>query len=61
MFFAPQGCNFNPDHYTQFVGGKRSPGATIDRLEKDRSPVRTKYRLEAYATLGRRVAAVGRR
>ena len=34
-----------------YVGGKRSPSATIDCLEKHRSPVRTKYRLEAYATL----------
>ena len=31
--------------------GKRSPGATNDCLEKYRSPVRTKYRLSAYATL----------
>ena len=30
--------------------GKRSPGATNDCLEKYRSPVRTKYRLEAYAS-----------
>ena len=41
--------------------GKRSPSATIDYLEKYRSPVRTKYRLEAYATLRRRVVAVGSR
>jgi hypothetical protein len=41
--------------------GKRSPSATIDCLEKYRSPVRTKYRLEANATLRRRVVAVGSR
>jgi hypothetical protein len=41
--------------------GKRSPSATIDCLEKYRSPVRTKYRLEAYATIRRRVVAVGSR
>ena len=42
-----------------FVDGKRSPSASIDCLEKHRSPVRTKYRLEAYATLHRRLVAVG--
>jgi hypothetical protein len=44
-----------------FSAGKQSPSATIDCLEKHRSPVRTKYRLEAYATLRRRVVAVGSR
>jgi hypothetical protein len=53
-FFVPKrqedsAQGFNPDHYTQFVGGKRSPSATLDCLEKHRSVVRTKYRLEAYA------------
>jgi hypothetical protein len=47
--------------FHNFVGGKRWPSATIDCLEKHRSPVRTKYRLEAYATLRRRVVAVGSR
>jgi hypothetical protein len=41
--------------------GKRSPSATIDCLEKYRSPVRTKYSLEGYATLRSHVAAVGSR
>ena len=39
--------------------GFRSP--TIDCLEKYRSPVRTKYSLEGYATLRSHVAAVGSR
>ena len=49
------------DHYTQFVGGKAVAQRTIDCLEKYRSPVQTKYRLEAYATLRRRVVAVGQK
>jgi hypothetical protein len=44
-----------------FVDGKRSPSASIDCLEKHRSPVRTKYRLEAYATLRRCHVAAGTR
>jgi hypothetical protein len=41
-FFVPKGQEesaqgFNPDLYTQFVGGKRSPSAAIDCLEKHRS------------------------
>ena len=44
-----------------FVGGKRSPSAPVDCLEKHRSPVRTKYRLEAYATLRRCHVAAGTR
>ena len=43
---------FNPEVYTQF-GKRRIP-------EKLRSIARTNYRLEAYATLRRRVAAVVR-
>jgi hypothetical protein len=39
----------------------RRNGVKFCYAEKDRSPVRTKYRLEAYATLRRRVVAVGSR
>ena len=61
MLYCPEGAEeFSPGFQPlvenlivihNYVGGKRSPSATIDCLEKHRSPVRTKYRLEAYATL----------
>ena len=43
------------------AGRGHKPSATIDCLEKHRSPVRTKYRLEAYATLRRCQVAAGTR
>jgi hypothetical protein len=55
-FIAPKGLanlaqGFNPDHYTQFVGQEAVAQRHYRWMEKQRSPVRTKYRLEAYATL----------
>jgi hypothetical protein len=62
-FLLEEAIDFSPGFQTliiihNFVGGKAVPSTTIDCLEKHRSPVRTKYRLEAYATLRRRVVAV---
>src|SRR5580693_2563014 len=55
-FFAPKGgLRIQPSVSTWFQPW------VIDCLEKHRSLVRTKYRLEAYATLRRRVVAVGSR
>ena len=53
---------FQRGFYTQFVGGNlRSPANIIDCLGKHRSAVRTEHRLEAYATLRRRVVTPGAR
>jgi hypothetical protein len=60
--YCPGGAlGFNPDLYTQFVGPEAVAQRHYRLSGKHRSPVRTKYRLSAYATLRPRVVAVGSR
>jgi hypothetical protein len=59
--YSIQPVGSKPDFYTQFLSAEAVARVTIDCLEKHRLMGRTKYRLEAYATLRRRVAAVGSR